>query len=83
MFINPQARTGTDSENTYDGSSSGVARRMTVAGGRRLKSRDPARLSATGAATDLFAAVQRLILEIFVPSMLTPAIKPCWSKMKA
>ena len=27
--------------------------------------------------------VQRLILEIFVPSILTPAIKPSWSKMKA
>jgi hypothetical protein len=27
--------------------------------------------------------VQRLILEIFVPSMLNPAINPDWSKMKA
>ncbi len=25
----------------------------------------------------------RLILEIFVPSMLTPAINPCWLKMNA
>src|SRR6185503_6737974 len=31
--------------------------------------------------SDVF--VQRLILEIFVPSMLKPAISPSWSKMKA
>jgi hypothetical protein len=28
-------------------------------------------------------AIQRLMREIFVPSMLIPAIKPCWSKMNA
>ncbi len=26
---------------------------------------------------------QRLMREIFVPSMLTLSIRPCWSKMKA
>jgi len=37
----------------------------------------------TDANRDRPSLVYRLILDIFVPSILTPAINPCWLNIKA
>jgi len=63
----------------------GAAARMKSVGAAGDPPPAPVRPPAGGAvaSNSSIGRAQRSIREIFVPSMLTPAISPCWSKMKA